>query len=68
MPLNKINHDRIELVVERSLRIEKSDRKVGLFQQTIVIPGLAMRPFEVVKKLVQIGLLKQRCTPIQVWP
>jgi hypothetical protein len=27
-----------------------------------------MRPFEVVKKLVQIGLLKQRCTPIQIWP
>ena len=68
MPLNKFNHDRIELIVERPLRIEKSNRKVGLFQQTIVILGLAMRPFKIVKKLVQIGLLKQRCTPDYLHP
>lgn len=68
MPRNKVNNDRVKLVIEWSLRIEKSDRKVGLFQQTVVIIGLAMRPFKVVKKFVQIGLLKQRFAPVYELP
>ena len=68
MPLYQFDHDRIELVAEGSLRIEKSNRKVGLFQQTIVIVGRSMRLFQIGKKLVQIGLLKQRCAPVYLNP
>jgi len=68
MPRNQFDHDRVELVIERSLRIEKSNRKVGLFQQTIVILGRSMRLFQIVKKLVQIGLLKQRYAPVYLYP
>ena len=68
MPRNQFDHDRVELVIERSLRIEESNRKVGLFQQTIVILGRSMRLFQIVKKLVQIGLLKQRCAPVYLYP
>ena len=68
MPRDQMNHDRVELVIERAPGIEKGNRKVGLFQQPVVILGLAMRTFQVVKKLVEVRLLKQRCTPVYVLP
>ncbi len=64
MLFDQFDHDRVELAVERALGVEKSYRKMRLFQQTVVVRCTAMRPLEVAEKRVQIRHFEQRLTPV----